>query len=187
MLSAYGPLPKSIKAGGKSYPINTVYHAAITVFALWNDPELDDEYKTLGMLDIICPSWHDIPDRHLAEAVDNIVHYLDCGQKDDGKDNPKLIDWELDAPLIIPAVNSVAHGDIRAMPDLHWWTFFSWFMEIRESVFSSVLAIRQKKAKHKKLEDYEKEFYRENRALIDMKEPESEEIRAEKDSILKYL
>ena len=50
-------------------------------------------------------------------------------------------------------------------------------MEIGESLFSSVLNIRQKRAKGKKLEKYEQEFYKDNRNLIDLtvKEKRSEE------------
>lgn len=187
MISAYRTLPQSITVSGVQYRLNTVYHAAITVLAAWNDEELDDEHKTQVMMDILLPDWREIPPEHRQEAVEKVVQYLDCGQKDDGKNHPRVIDWDMDAEIIIPAVNSVAGGDIRTMPELHWWTFFSWFMEIKESLFSSVLNIRIKKAKHKKLEKWEQEFYKENRSLIDMNTQDAEEIRKEKEEILKWF
>ena len=182
----YG-LPSTITAGGEKYTIRTDFRAVLDVLIACNDPELDDEARTVVMLEILLPGWEDIPQEHLQEAAERLVQFIDCGQKDDGKAHPRVVDWEQDAAIIIPAVNSVAHTDIRAAVQLHWWTFFSYFMEIRESLFSNVLSIRQKKAKGKKLEKYEEEFYRENRAIIDLKKPETDEIRAEKENILKYL
>ena len=51
------------------------------------------------------------------------------------------------------------------MEYLHWWTFLGYFMEITDGVFSQVLGIRTKKAKHKKLDKWEQEFYSKNKAL----------------------
>ena len=98
-----------------------------------------------------------------------------------------MIDWEQDAPIIVPAVNSVAHTEVRSVEYMHWWTFWGYFMEVGESLLSSVLNIRDKKAKHKKLEKYEQEFYRENKELIDFKRRETEEEKAARESIEKWL
>ena len=97
------------------------------------------------------------------------------------------MDWEQDAAIIIPAVNSVAGREIRLDPGIHWWTFFGWYMSIGDGLFASVLRIRSKKAKGKKLEKWEEEFYRENRHLIDLKQVETDEVRQEKENILKWL
>ena len=97
------------------------------------------------------------------------------------------MDWDQDAPLIVPAINKVLGGEVRAMPYLHWWTFVGAYMEIGEGVFSSALAIRQKKAKHKKLEKYEQEFYRENKSLIDIQPRLSAEEQAEIDRLNEML
>ena len=87
----------------------------------------------------------------------------------------------------MPAVNAVAGKDVRCDPNLHWWTFFGMFMNVEGGLFGNVLHIRQKKAKGKKLEKQEEEFYRENRKIIDLGKKETSEVRAEKDNILKYL
>ena len=60
-------------------------------------------------------------------------------------------------------------------------------MSIRESLFSEVVSIRQKKAKHKKLEKYEQEFYRENKSLIDIQPRLSAEEQAEIDRLNEML
>ena len=54
-------------------------------------------------------------------------------------------------------------------------------MEIGESLFSNVVSIRQKKAKGQPLEKWEKEYYKENKALIDLKEKYTEEELAEQE------
>ena len=48
-------------------------------------------------------------------------------------------------------------------------------MEIGEGTFATVVSIRDKKAKGKKLEDWEREFYKENKTLIDLDVKYSEE------------
>ena len=48
-------------------------------------------------------------------------------------------------------------------------------MEIGEGLFSSVISIRNKKAKGEKLEKYERTFYRENKKLVDFEKRYSEE------------
>lgn len=159
-------LPKSVQVDGADYPIRTDFRAVLDVLVAMNDPELDSRAKTFVLLKIMFPNLENIPQEHLEECCKKVCKFIDCGQEDDGKPRPKMIDWEQDAPIIIPAINSVAHTEIRALPELHWWTFFGYFMEIRESLLSSVLNIRNKLYKHKKLEKNEQEFYKENKSLV---------------------
>ena len=51
---------------------------------------------------------------------------------------------------------------------MHWWTFCGLFDEIGEGMFASVVNIRNKKAKHKKLEKYEQEMYKDYKHIIDL-------------------
>lgn len=175
-------LPRSLNVGGVVYPIRTDFRVVLDILRAFNDPDLDDVGKNCVMLRLIFPGWRDIPKGHLEEAMRAAADFIDAGNKPNGKNHPKMIDWEQDAPLIIPAVNAVAHAEIREMQDLHWWTFLGWFMEIRESTFSSILYIRDKRIKGKKLEKWEKEFIRDNRHLVDFRKRkmETEEDIAEK-------
>lgn len=186
MMNAY-ELPTSLFIGGASYDIRTDFRVVLDVLMAANDPELDDEAKTIVMLQIMFVDVEQIPPEHLGEACQKACEFIDCGQKDDGTPKPRLIDWQQDASIIVPAVNGVAHTEIRALPYLHWWTFLGYFMQIGEGLMSSVINIRQKKAKHTKLEKWEEDFYKENKALVDLKTLETEEQRAEKESILKWL
>lgn len=180
-------LPTSLEIGEVSFPIRYGWRAVMDIFAAYADPELDDEMKTETMLQIFYPDWDKIRPEFLTEAIEKACAFLDCGMKPDKKNMPRTMDWEQDAAIIIPAVNSVAGREIRLDPDIHWWTVFGWYMSISDSLFSSVINIRQKKAKGKKLEKYEEEFYRENQKIIDLRKPESEEVRQEKENLLKWL
>lgn len=58
--------------------------------------------------------------------------------------------------------------------------------DIARSV-SSVLRIRQKQAKGKKLEKAEEEFYKANKSIIDLPKPETAEDRAVREYFEKWL
>lgn len=180
-------LPTSVTIGGVAYSINFGWMAALDVLAAFRDPELDQEMKLEVMLQILYPQWNEIPTRHIPEAIEKGYEFLDAGCRKDRTKRPALVDWSQDIWLVIPAVNVVANKEVRLEPNIHWWTFFGWYMSIGESLFSSVLRIRQKKATHKKLEKYEEDFYKANREIIDLKKPETAEEKAMKEYILKWL
>ena len=172
--------PTSLNIGGVDYEIRTDYRAVLDVFAALNDPELQDESEELTayaqgqcILQILFPQCDDIPDEHVQEALQKVSEFIDMGIREERK-KPKTMDWEQDAPIIIPAVNKVLNTEIRAQKYIHWWTFLGAYMEIGESLFSEVINIRQKKAKGKKLEKWEQEFYRENKSLVDLKKKYTE-------------
>lgn len=179
-------LPTSLTIGEVVYPIRYQWTAILDILSACADNRLDDQTKAIAMLQILFPDWNKIPPERLQEACEKACEFIDCGQKED-KPRPKMIDWDQDARIIISEINKVAGREIRLDPDIHWWTFWGWFMGIGEGLLASVLHIRRKKSQGKKLEGWEQEFYKENRSLIDMKTPESPEVRAEKDSILRWL
>ena len=185
-MSAYD-LPTSLSIGEVDFPIRYNWRAVLDALAACADPELNDQQKAECLIKIIFVDWEKIPNDKLVEACQKASDFIDCNQKDDGKLRPKMIDWEQDASIIIPEINKVAGKEVRLEPNIHWWTFMGWFMGIGDGLLASVLHIRQKKAKHKKLESWEQEFYNANKDIIDLRIPESEEIRKEKDDLLKWL
>lgn len=186
-MNAY-KLSTSLRVGEVDYKIRSDFDVVLDLFSAMNDPDVPPEAFAIITLVNLYEDWKSIPPEHHEEAVKKAYEFIGRGtEEDDGKPHPILVDWEQDARLIVPAVNAVAHTDIRLIEHLHWWTFLDWFMEIRESLFSTVLSIRQKKAKHKKLEKHEQEFYRENRDIIDIRKRDSEEVKKEKDDLLKWL
>lgn len=175
MASAW-EFPTSLNIGGVDYEIRTDYRAVLDLLTALNDEELTDAdpqieayMKSRVILEIMFPQCDDIPAEHIQEALDKVAEFIDMGITEDSK-KPKTMDWEQDAPILIPAINKVLNTEIRAQKYIHWWTFLGAYMEIGESLFSNILHIRQKKAKGKKLEKWEQEFYKENKSLIDFKQ-----------------
>ena len=85
--------------------------------------------------------------------------------------------------MIFSSVNHIAGKELRAVPYCLWWTFLGYFNEIQEGLFSTVLGIRSKKARHKKLDDWEKDYYSRNKDLIDIQEPLTKEEKAYKEAL----
>lgn len=170
-------LPESLEVGGSIFRIRTDFRDILTIFEAFNDPDLPDFAKQTVMLRIMYPDYEDIPREHLNEAAKKAMEFINHGV-DDGKPKPKMMDWEQDADLIIPAINKVAGGgDVRALEYLHWWTFLGYYMEIGDGLFSQILNIRYKRMHGKKLEKWEKEFAKDNKHLIDLRKHLTEEER----------
>lgn len=185
-MNAYD-LPTSLTIGGVAYPIRYGWRAVLDILVACADPELDEQGKAICLFTILFPDWNKIPPELRYEACEKACEFIDCGQKDDGKAKPRMIDWDQDAAIIIPEINKVSGREIRLDPNVHWWTFFGWFMGIGDGLLASVLHIRQKKMKGKKLEKWEQEFYTANRSIVDMTTPETEEVKKEKEDLLKWL
>lgn len=185
-------LPTSLEVGGKEYAIRTDYRVILDILAAMNDPEIfvpgmtEEEKKmeqSMTMLQILYIDFDSMPPRDWKEAAEKARDFIDCGIKDDGKPKPRTMDWEQDAPLIVPAINKSVKIDVRSVKYMHWWTFFGLYMEIGESTFSTVVSIRDKKRRGKKLDKWEQEFYRNNKHLVDLKSRKIERSEEEKDAL----
>ena len=184
--------PTSLNVGGIDYEIRTDYRAVLDLFTALTDPNLTDENEQITaymqsrvILEIMFPDCDNIPAEHIQEALDKVSEFIDMGISDDRK-KPKTMDWEQDAPILIPAINKVLNCEIRAVKYMHWWTFLGAYMEIGESLFSNIIHIRQKKAKGKKLEKWEQNFYNENKSLIDFKQKD-QRSNEEKEKLRDYF
>ena len=89
--------------------------------------------------------------------------------------------------MIVADVNKVVGTEIRALPFLHWWTFVSYFNAIGEGQLSTLVSIREKLRKGKKLEKWEQEYYRKNKDKVDLKKRYSAEELAEQERLKKLL
>lgn len=178
-----GVLPKSLKVGGIQYPIETDYRNIMVFLAACSDPEFSPkERMEILMRRLYRDGLDKISKDHMEEAILRAKWFVDCGQEEDGKKSTKkVMDWEQDEAILFPAINKIAGMETRAAPYIHWWTFSGYFMEIEEGTFSTVLGIRQKKAKGKKLEKWEQEFYRNNKKLCDVRSRYTAEEQAEID------
>lgn len=159
-------LPTEIAINNQTYKItnNGDYRMVIDCFFALNDIELSDEFRVYTCLIIFYEDINDIEDIYnkfgvdgLQTAIDEMFKFFNCNEAG-SKAKYKLFDWKQDEQMICGAVNNVARTEIRALPYLHWWTFMGYYCAIGDSVFSTVLSIRDKIVKGKKLEKYEKEF-----------------------------
>lgn len=179
-----GALPKSLTVADKEYPIRSDFRVALLIFQAYNDPDLSDYEKM--MICVRC-LFEKEPD-NLNEALKSAVWFLDGGSMPKTKQqNYKLMDWEQDEGIIFPAVNRVAGFETRSTEYLHWWTFLGFFNEIGEGLFATVVRLRNKKSKGKKLEKEEREFYQEHKELIDIQTKYSEEEQDEIDRLNRIL
>lgn len=169
-------LPKSVNIGEKSYEIRTDFRVILDIFTMLDDPELDDTDRAEGILQMFYVSWEDIPPQDQQEAVDKFTWFQNGGQIETHKKGAKLLDWEQDYPLIIPAVNRILTRDIRETEydyatnsgGVHWWTFLGAYGEIGDCTFAQVVQIRYKKSRGKALSKEEKEWYKRNRDIVDI-------------------
>lgn len=179
-----GVLPKALDVNGISYPIYSDYRVALLIFDMCSDDAISDKYKTYGCIQLLFKDHTHIPQTDLQEAAEKAKWFLDGGDMPKSKEQPKpVISWEQDESIMFPALNKAAGKEIREAEYMHWWTFLGLFNEIGEGLFSQVVNIRSKKAKGKKLEKHELEFYREHRELIDIKYKLTPEEQAELDYV----
>lgn len=180
-----GELPTSLEIGGQYYSIRSDYRVILNIFQAFNDPELTDEDKCYVCLKCLYVDFEEIPKINMQEAADKAYWFVGGGNiaEEDKAQDIKTIDWEQDESLIFPAVNKVAGYETRAVRYLHWWAFLGLFNEIGEGLFAQVINIRTKKAKGKKLEKHEQEFYREHPNLINLKKRLTAEEQAENDFV----
>lgn len=181
-------LPTSLDIEGVGYKIRSDFRDILFILETLSDPEYEEDEKATITMVAFYPDYESIPPELWPEALKKTFEFIDGGGNiENGKHQPQLMSWSQDAALIIPAVNRVMGKEIRAEEYLHWWTFLAAYMEIGECQFSSILNIRSKKAKHKKLEKYEQEFYQENKALIDLKHTRHAISEDEKADILRII
>ena len=175
-----GRLPTTLIIDEKEYKIRSDYRIALTIFEALEDVELNEKDKMRVMLELL---YEEFP-INIEEALKKASWFLDGGkQYEEFNKTKKVMDWQQDESIIFSAVNKVAGYETREKEYIHWWTFLGYFSEIGEGLFSTVINIRQKKNKGKKLEKYEQEFYRNNKQLIDLKQRYTEEEQAEIDRL----
>lgn len=189
-------LPTSLRVGGQNYRIRTDYRVILDILAAMNDPDIfepgmsEEEMnaeRIMTMLQILYIDFESMPTSEWNEAAEKARDFIDCGIKDDGSHKPRLMDWEQDAPVIVPAVNKICGKDVRSLKYMHWWTFLGYYMEIGECTLATIVSIRDKKRRGKKLEKWEQEYYRNNKKLIDLKARKVERSEEEKKELRKLF
>ena len=171
-------LPTTVTVNNKEYRIRTDFRVILEIMEAISDPDLEDAEKAEAVLTMF---YIDMPD-DLREAIRQCYEFIDMG-RDDKTKRPKIMDWEQDFDYIIAPVNRVLGKEVRSIPydyttndgGLHWWTFMGAYMEIGgDCLYSQIIQMRDKLARHKKLEKYERDWVNLNRNLVTIKTRYSE-------------
>lgn len=184
-----GQLPQSITVNGVSYAIRTDYRDILRILVAYNDPNLEPKEQAYICLVILYVNFVSVmPKEDYNEALEKAIAFIDMGSRDSKPaHHPKTMDWEQDESILFPAINKVAGFETRSAEYIHWWTFMGYFMEISDGVFSQVLSLRMKKAKGKKLEKHERDFWTANRSICVLQKKVSDQQREEMERLKKML
>ena len=181
-------LPRRAEIGGRTYDLNTDYRDVLDIIRRLQDPGQPEFVRWYEALALFYEDFSAMPARDRAQAMDRLCWFIRCGQEEDGGHAPApLLDWEQDRMAIVADVNKVAGCEIRALPYLHWWTFIAWFNGIGEGQLSTLLGVRDKLRRGKKLEKWEQEYYRANKPRVELKRRYSAEELAEQERLKKIL
>ena len=181
-------LPTSISVNNTEYAIRTDYRAVMDILTAFSDKEMlgesEEETNIIRALLVLNILFIDeVKPEDQNEAIKKAIEFIDMGiESSRDVKKPTLMDWDQDAPLIIPAINKVLGREIRADKYMHWWTFLSAYMEIGECSFTHIINIRDKKAKGKKLEKWELEYIQEHKDIVLLKEKFTEKEQLEREA-----
>lgn len=178
-------LPTSITIEDRQYQIteNGDYRMVLDCFKELSDSEGSEDENVLASLIIFYNEFTSIDDlpqdeETLKQLIIEMYKFFNCGQEESvgASAGDPVIDWEKDSTIVIAAINNVAHTEVRALPYLHWWTFMGYYMSIGESILSTVVGIRNKLNRNKKLDDWEKDFKKDNPQYFNWKKKSKEEL-----------
>lgn len=185
-------LPTTVEINNHQFNItnNGDYRMVVDCFIALNDTDLDEKFRVVTCLLIFYEEFKtveqviDYLEENGYDIVNKMYEFFNCGSDDVGaRTKHRVIDWEKDEQMICSAINKVANKEIRFEPYIHWWTFMGYFNAVGESVLSTVVSIRDKVARHKKLESYEKEFKKDNPHYFNIDFRDADERRAEEEFI----
>ena len=172
-------LPRHVRVGGREVEIDPDFRTVLQIFRHFQNEELPEFLRWEVALALFYKQ--SVPQNCRREAMEQLAEFVTCGQQ--GKPGPRLLDWEHDAMAIVADVNRVAGREIRELEFVHWWTFLSWFHAIGEGQLSALVELRRKLSRGEKLDEHQRQFYRENKALVDLPHRRSPEQQAEIDHL----
>lgn len=170
-------LPTTVEVGGQEHEIRTDFRVMLDIFEMLDDPDFDSYDRADGILEMFYVAPESIAPQYKQDAVNKFTWFQNGGDEREHPKTAKLVDWAQDYSMIVGAVNAAFQSDIRGIPydaknnvgGLHWWTFLAAYNNIGDSLFSHVVQLRDKKARHKPLTKEEREWYRRNREIVDIK------------------
>ena len=171
----YG-LPKSVCIGGEEVEIRYDYRVILDIFEVLNDADLNDNARAYTVLNMFYMDFDSLTDYEA--AVKECFRFINGGNiEENQKRRVQLMSWAQDFQYIVAPANRVLGYEMRAIDydfaentgGIHWWTFLSAYLEIGDCLFAQIVRIRELKSKGKPLDKQDREFYRNNRDIIDLK------------------
>lgn len=173
-----GDLPEFIDNKGVMINIREKcdYRIVRKVIRALKDTELDEIERAKCALIIFYENYNDIKDYE--DAIKQMFSIIECENEyrqainnynHQEEEKPPIMDWDYDWDIIAPEINKVLGYEIRT-PNryTHWQTLIGAYKCIGEGLFNTIISIRNKRQKGKKMEKWEEEFYRENRKIVDL-------------------
>lgn len=169
-------LPKTIEIDGEEFDIRYDFRVIIEILIMLTDPDLSNDDKAEALITMFYLEPERI--RNTKAAVDAAYRFIDANSDRKPQKGERLTDWEQDFDYIVSPVNRILGYECRAVDydvnsntgGVHWWTFLSAYMEIGgDCLFSQIVSIRDKQARGKKLEKYEREWLRRNADIVKIK------------------
>ena len=172
-------LPVSVDIDGTEYKIRNKcdYRVVLDVINALNDNELELDRRMQCALYIFYEDLTGCED--IRTAIVEMMKIVNLGEetKTQEQDNkPPVMDWEHDFNQLAPPISRVLGYSVRdANHYTHWYDFIGAYMEIGECTFANIISIRSKRAKGKKLDENERQFYNENKKMVDLSQNLTEE------------
>ena len=181
-------IPTSVEINGREFRIrnNGDFRVILDCFIALDDVDLTANERLLSALIIFYEDFNSIEDVYMledaTEFVSQMYTFFNCGKKDatGTQTNHKLVDWQKDEQLICSAINAITKEEVRSIGYMHWWTFMGYYSAIGDCTFSTIVRIRDKSVRGKRLEKYEREFKRDNPQYFIWNDKTIEEKEAEK-------
>lgn len=179
-------LPISLQIGREEYAIDADFRNILRIFEAFGDTALTAEEQAYICLKRLYTK--PIPLADTEEAIRQAYWFCDGGNIPKSRPEPvKTIDWQQDAYMLFPAVNKVLGFETRSCEFLHWWTFLGAFGEITEGLLSTVMHIRRKIGRGKRLESWEQEYLHKNKSMILLRTAEEQAEIDETEAFLRTL
>ena len=174
-------LPISVEIDGTEYPIRNKcdYRVVLDVIKALNDEDLDMQYRIICALFIfygndelntkekVLKAFRTKENTQI--AIDEMTKIISLGEEKEQDDKPPIMDWEHDFNHIAPPINRVLGYSVRDENNYtHFYDFIGAYQEIGECLWANIVSVRSKRMKGKPLDKWEREFYNENRKLIDL-------------------
>lgn len=180
-------LPDCVEINETKYTVATDYRDILEIIGWLTCEEISEFERLYIALGLFYDDFKSISQTNYAQAYEQMARFISCGEKDSGKPAGKLIDWEQDEQMIAAEINKTAGFEVRAVDYLHWYTFIGYFNSIGEGRLSTVVSIRSKLKRGKKLEKWEREYYNENKRTVDMRRKYTAEEKAEIERLKELL